>query len=122
MDESSERPSAGGVARRRRERRMRSWWRHEQQFIRMALGAAAHHSAQQHAALRGPKTGTRAPGAAAERPQLAALRRGWPAAARHAVSGEHCERGRGLRHSRLPPLSVAGGEGAGGAEEEKGGG
>ena len=39
---------------------MRSWWRHEQQFIRMALGAAAHHSAQQYAARRGPKTGTRA--------------------------------------------------------------
>ena len=39
---------------------MRSWWRHEQQSIRMALGAAAHHSAQQYAALRGPKTGTRA--------------------------------------------------------------
>ena len=39
---------------------MRSWWRHEQQSIRMALGAAAHHSAQQHAALRAPKTGTRA--------------------------------------------------------------
>ena len=56
MDESSERPTAGGVA----PRRMRSWWRHEQQSIRMALGAAAHHSAQQYAALRGPKTGTRA--------------------------------------------------------------
>ena len=62
------------------------------------------------------------PGAAAERPQPAALRRRWPAAARHAVSGEHCEGGRGLRHSRLPLLSVAGGEGAGGAGEERGGG
>ena len=60
MDESSRRPTASGVARRRRERRLRSWWRHEQQSIRMALGAAAHHSAQQHAAPRSQRTGTRA--------------------------------------------------------------
>ena len=39
---------------------MRSWWRHEQQSIRMALGAAAHHSAQQHAAPRSQRTSTRA--------------------------------------------------------------
>ena len=60
MDESSRRPTASGVARRRRERRLRSWWRHEQQSIRMALGAAAHHSAQQDAAPRSQRTGTRA--------------------------------------------------------------
>ena len=60
MDESSRRPTASGVARRRRERRLRSWCRHEQQSIRMALGAAAHHSAQQHAAPRSQRTGTRA--------------------------------------------------------------
>ena len=41
---------------------MRSWWRHEQQSIRMALGAAAHHSAQQYGAPRGQKTATRAGG------------------------------------------------------------
>ena len=42
----------GGVAsaaRRRRERRLRSWWR-EQQSVRMALNAAAHHSAAKLAA------------------------------------------------------------------------
>ena len=60
MDESGRRPTTSGVARRRRERRLRSWWRHEQQSIRMALGAAAHHSAQQHAAPRSQRTGTRA--------------------------------------------------------------
>ena len=60
MDESSGRPSTGGVGRRRRERRLRSWLRHEQQTVRMALVAASHHSAQQNAAPRGPKTGARA--------------------------------------------------------------
>ena len=60
MAESNVRPSAGGVAGRRRERRLRSWWRHEQQTIRLALAAATHHSAQQNAAPRGPKTGFRA--------------------------------------------------------------
>ena len=38
------------AARRRRERRLRSWWRHEQQSVRMALNAAAHHSAAKVAA------------------------------------------------------------------------
>ena len=60
MAESSVRPSAGGVARRRRERRLRTWWRHEQQTVRMAQAAATHHSVQQNAAPRGPKTGARA--------------------------------------------------------------
>ena len=67
MADSSGQPS--GAARRRRERRLRSMLRHEQQTVRMALAAALHHSAgpevkkvelQQHAALRGQKTGTRA--------------------------------------------------------------
>ena len=52
MAEFSVRPSTGEVARRR--------WRHEQQTVRTALAAATHHSAQQNAAPRGPKTGTRA--------------------------------------------------------------
>ena len=43
-----------------RERRLRSWWRHKQQTVRMALAAATHHSAQQNAAPRGPKTRARA--------------------------------------------------------------
>ena len=38
------------AARRRRERRLRSWWRQEQQSVRMALYAAAHHSAVKVAA------------------------------------------------------------------------
>ena len=53
----------GGVAsaaRRRRERRLRSWWRHEQQSVRMALNAAAHHSAVKVAAGE-ENTGLRAP-------------------------------------------------------------
>ena len=45
---------------RRRERRLRSAWRHEQLSVAMALAAAAHHSAQPNAALRGQKPGTRA--------------------------------------------------------------
>ena len=69
MADSSGQPT--GAARRRRERRLRSMLRHEQQTVRMALAAALHHSAgpvvkkvelQQHAALRGQKTGTRAGG------------------------------------------------------------
>ena len=51
---------ASGAAVRRRERRLRSAWRHEQLSVAMALAAAAHHSAQPNAALRGQKTGTRA--------------------------------------------------------------
>ena len=54
--------------------------------------------------------------------QAAALLRGRPAAARHAVSGGCGRRGRGRSSPRLPPLSVAGGEGARGPEEERGGG
>ena len=53
----------GGVAsaaRRRRARRLRSWWRHEQQSVRMALNAAAHHSAVKVAAGE-ENTGLRAP-------------------------------------------------------------
>ena len=38
------------AAKRRRQRRLRSWWRHEQQSVRMALNAAAHHSAEKVAA------------------------------------------------------------------------
>ena len=45
---------------RRRERRLRSAWRHEQLSVAVALAAAAHHSAQPNAALRGQKPGTRA--------------------------------------------------------------
>ena len=51
---------ASGAAVRRRERRLRSAWRHEQLSVAMALAAAAHHSAQPNAALRGQKPGTRA--------------------------------------------------------------
>ena len=51
---------ASGAAVRRRERRLRSAWRHEQFSVAMALAAAAHHSAQPNAALRGQKPGTRA--------------------------------------------------------------
>ena len=46
----------------RRERRLRSWWRHEQQCVRMALTAAAHHSAEKvvagetYSGLRAQKT------------------------------------------------------------------
>ena len=43
--------SAGtSAAKRRRQRRLRSWWRHECQSVRMALNAAAHHSAEKVAA------------------------------------------------------------------------
>ena len=38
------------AAKRRRQRRLRSWWRHECQSVRMALNAAAHHSAEKVAA------------------------------------------------------------------------
>ena len=53
---------------RRRQRRLRAQWRHEQQTVAVVLAAALHHSAgpkvviQQHAALRGLHTGTRAEG------------------------------------------------------------
>ena len=92
---------------------------------------------QQNAALRGQTTGARARrwrltrrtqphrdrrslhrkcGQASRwRPCRTALLRGQPAAARHAVSGGCGRRFRRLRHSHLPPLSVAGGEGAGAA-------
>ena len=60
--------------------------------------------------------------AAEKRPQPAALLRRRPAAARLAVAGKQCERGLGRFSPRLPPLSVAGGEEARGAEEERGGG
>ena len=62
VDESSKRPSAGGVAMRRRQRRLRSCWRHEQRSVAAALAAATHHSAprsgwpEQHNAPRGPTT------------------------------------------------------------------
>ena len=53
----------GGVgtsaAKRRRERRLRSWWRHECQSVRMAVTAAAHHSAEKMAAS-GTNSGLRA--------------------------------------------------------------
>ena len=51
---------SGSATKRRRERRLRSAWRHEQLSVAMALAAAAHHSAQPNAALRGQKPGTRA--------------------------------------------------------------
>ena len=38
------------AAKRRRQRRLRSSWRHECQSVRMALNAAAHHSAEKVAA------------------------------------------------------------------------
>ena len=64
MDESSVRPSAGGVAMRRRQRRLRSMLRHEQQSIRMALAATLHHSSgkvhAEYGAPRGLKTATTA--------------------------------------------------------------
>ena len=108
---------------------MRSWWRHEQQSIRMAFGVAAHHSAQQHAALRGPKTGTRAREGEVHVKYDAPRRQTTPHPG--VRPGSLFDPGpqrsdRSLRRSAgdgLPQLvTVAGGEGAGGAEEERGGG
>ena len=134
---------AAGAAMRRRQRRLRSWLRHERMTVAMTLAEMTHHTAPRgpkiarvgeveeqvsHAGPRAQKTppqGER-PGILPEPlPQRSYRSRrhfsedGLPQLAMPSLAGAA---GCGCCSARLPPLSVAGGEGARGPEEERGGG
>ena len=97
---------AAGAAKRRRQRRLRQWQRHERMTVAMALAAATHHAAPWR---QKPVSAIRE-----VEDQVHFSGDGLPQLAMPSLAGR-CS-------PRFPPLSVAGGEGARGPEEERGGG